>query len=54
MAEFIEHFFGVNFHEIHVLDEEPEMPVKRGGVDGVDDRHERGPIFVAKAAAFLT
>ena len=46
MAELVEDLLGVDFHQVDVLDEEPQVFVKRRGVDRVDHRHEGAPIFV--------
>src|SRR5688572_31680999 len=48
MAEFVEDFFGVHFHQIDVLYEEPEMAIKSGGINRIDHRNKRSPVFVKK------
>ena len=53
MAELIEHLLRVDFHQIDVFYEEPEMPVKGRGVDRVDDRDEGAPVFVKELDRFF-
>ncbi len=53
MAEFIEDFLRVDFHQIDVFYEKPQVFVKGRGVNRVDHRHEGSPVFVKKLDGFF-
>ena len=53
MAEFIEHFLRVHFHQVNILDEKPQVLVKSRGVNRVDHRHESAPVFIKELDGFL-
>ena len=40
MAELVENFLRVDFHQVDVFDEKPEMLVKGRGVNRIDHRHK--------------
>src|SRR5262252_8693177 len=48
MAELVEDFLRIDFHQINVLYEKPKVAIKRRSVDGVDDRDKGAPVFIEK------
>src|SRR5215510_7425170 len=53
MAKLIEDLLSINLHEVYVLNKEPQVFIKGGCIDGVDDGHEGSPILVIELDGFL-
>ncbi len=53
MAELVENFLRVDFHQVDVFDEKPEMLVKGRGVNRIDHRHKGAPVLVKKLERFF-
>src|SRR4030095_6266055 len=53
MAEFIEDFLRVDFHQVDILYEEPKMPIECRHVNRVNYRNKRAPVLVEELEGFF-